>query len=103
MSGRKKIALGTAGAFGLLAVLLIALALLMPRWINGEAVKAGILARASRAAGFEIDRFRAVKAEGDLDDPRVSLLPPSAVVKGLLGVVERTLKLPVRIFEGGVP
>ncbi|MGE5284901.1 MAG: AsmA-like C-terminal domain-containing protein [Actinomycetota bacterium] len=45
----------------------------------------------------------AVKAEGDLDDPSVTLLPPSAVVKGLLGVVERTLKLPVRIFEGGVP
>jgi len=45
----------------------------------------------------------AVKAEGDLDDPTVSILPPSAVVKGLLGVVERVLKLPVRIFEGGVP
>ncbi|MHB8831669.1 MAG: YhdP family protein [Desulfobacteria bacterium] len=45
----------------------------------------------------------AVKAEGDLDDPAVSILPPSAVVKGLLGVVERVLKLPVRIFEGGVP
>ncbi len=45
----------------------------------------------------------AVKAEGDLDDPAVSILPPSAVVKGLLGVVERVLNLPVRIFEGGVP
>ena len=44
-----------------------------------------------------------VKAEGDLDDPTVSILAPSAVVKGLLGVVERVLKLPVRIFEGGVP
>ena len=45
----------------------------------------------------------AVNAKGDLDDPTVSILPPSAVVKGLLGVVERALKLPVRIFEGGVP
>jgi len=45
----------------------------------------------------------AVKAEGDLDDPTVSILPPSAVVKGFLGVVERVLRLPVRIFEGGVP
>ena len=45
----------------------------------------------------------AVKAEGDLDDPTVSVLPPSAVVKGLLGVVERVLKLPIRIFQGGVP
>lgn len=44
-----------------------------------------------------------VKAEGDLDDPTVSILAPSAVVKGLLGVLERVLKLPVRIFEGGVP
>jgi hypothetical protein len=44
-----------------------------------------------------------VKAEGDLDDPTVSILAPSAVVKGLLGVVERVLKLPVRIFEGSVP
>ncbi|HEX7519391.1 MAG TPA: hypothetical protein VF325_03835, partial [Candidatus Deferrimicrobium sp.] len=47
----KKIALGVAGAFGLLAVLLVTLAVLMPRWINGEAVKAAILARASRVAG----------------------------------------------------
>ena len=45
----------------------------------------------------------AVEAKGDLDDPTVSILSPSAVVKGLLGVVERVLKLPVRIFEGGVP
>ena len=51
MSGWKKITLGVAGTFGLLAVLLGALAVLMPRWINGEAVKAGILARVSRAAG----------------------------------------------------
>ncbi|HEX7523970.1 MAG TPA: hypothetical protein VF357_07195, partial [Candidatus Deferrimicrobium sp.] len=51
MSGWKKITLGIAGAFGLLAVLLGALTVLMPRWINGEAVKAGILARVSRAAG----------------------------------------------------
>ncbi|MFA6148182.1 MAG: AsmA-like C-terminal domain-containing protein [bacterium] len=45
----------------------------------------------------------AVRAEGDPDDPAVSILPPSEVVKGLLGVVERTLRLPVRLFEGGVP
>ena len=45
----------------------------------------------------------AVRAEGNLDDPTVSILRPSAVIKGLLGVVERVLKLPVRIFEGGVP
>ena len=51
MSDWKKITLGVAGAFGLLAVLLGALTVLMPRWINGEAVKAGILARVSRAAG----------------------------------------------------
>ncbi len=51
MRGRKKITLGIAGAFGLLAVLLAALAVLTPRWINVEAVKTGILARASRAAG----------------------------------------------------
>src|SRR5512141_617151 len=51
MGGRKTIARGVAGAFGLLVVLLAALAVLMPLWINGEAAKAGILARASRAAG----------------------------------------------------
>ena len=45
----------------------------------------------------------AVKAEGDPDDPSVSILPPSEVVKGLVGVVERTFRLPVRLFEGGVP
>src|SRR5512141_211655 len=206
MSNRKKIARGVAGGFVLLVVLLAALAFLVPRWINLEAVKAGIQARAFRATkgrvykltllskvlallnvtqpflgkvpdlaqdGFaynslsikgtlsdgklkigesvldgssmnivgqgEVDvrtgkvdiaalasplktvdtillripvvRYIlggslvsvAVKAEGDLDEPTVSILPPSAVVKGLLGVVERVLKLPVRIFEGGVP
>ncbi len=45
----------------------------------------------------------AVEAKGDLDDPAVSILSPSAVVKGLLGIAERVLKLPIRIFEGGVP
>ncbi len=54
MSGWKKITLGVVGAFGLLAVLLGALTILMPRWINGEAVKAGILARVSRAAGGSV-------------------------------------------------
>ena len=51
MRGWKTFARGAAGAFALLVALLAALAFLMPRWINGEAVKAGILARASRAAG----------------------------------------------------
>ncbi|MCL5966576.1 MAG: AsmA-like C-terminal domain-containing protein [Deltaproteobacteria bacterium] len=45
----------------------------------------------------------AVKATGDLDDPSVVLLPPSAVGEGVVGIVERVLKLPVRIFEPGVP
>ena len=81
MSDRKKIARGVAGGFVLLVVLPAALAFLVPRWINLEAVK----------------------AEGDLDDPTISILLQSAVVKELLGAVERVLKLPVRIFEGGVP
>ncbi|MGB5197827.1 MAG: hypothetical protein WBN64_12260, partial [Candidatus Deferrimicrobium sp.] len=51
MGDRKKIALGVVGALGLLAVLLLALGALMPLWINMETVKAGILDRASRAAG----------------------------------------------------
>src|SRR5512143_3487935 len=74
MSGRMTIAQGVAGAFGLLAVLLMALGALMPRWINGEAVKAGILARVSRAAGGTV-RY------GRLD---LSFFPrPRIVVRGL--------------------
>lgn len=45
----------------------------------------------------------AVEAKGNLEDPNVSILPPSAVVKSLLGMVERVFRLPVRIFEPGIP
>jgi len=41
----------------------------------------------------------AFKVEGPWDDPKVSPLPPSAVGAGLVGMVKRTLKLPVKIIE----
>ena len=40
-----------------------------------------------------------VRATGDLSDPTVIPLSPSAVGKGLLGILERTLKLPVTLVE----
>lgn len=39
------------------------------------------------------------KAKGDLDDPDVYALPPTAVGSGILGILERTLKLPVTIIQ----
>ncbi|MEJ2165103.1 MAG: AsmA-like C-terminal domain-containing protein [Desulfobacterales bacterium] len=39
------------------------------------------------------------RAKGDLDDPEVYPLPPTAVGSGLLGVLERTLKLPLTIIQ----
>ena len=45
------------------------------------------------------------KAKGDLNDPDVIPLPPMAVGSGVLGILERTLKLPITIiqpiFSGG--
>jgi len=39
------------------------------------------------------------KAKGDIKDPAVYALPPSAVGSGLMGIMERTLKLPITIFQ----
>lgn len=39
------------------------------------------------------------KAKGDLSDPDVFPLPPTAVGSGILGILERTLKLPITIIQ----
>ncbi|MGB5747134.1 MAG: AsmA-like C-terminal domain-containing protein [Desulfobacterales bacterium] len=39
------------------------------------------------------------KAKGDLKDPDVTPLPPMAVGAGVLGILERTLKLPITIIQ----
>jgi len=39
------------------------------------------------------------RAKGDLADPDVYPLPPTAVGSGLLGILERTLKLPITIIQ----
>jgi uncharacterized protein YhdP len=39
------------------------------------------------------------RAKGDLDDPNVFALPPTAVGSGILGILERTLKLPITIIQ----
>lgn len=44
-----------------------------------------------------------VTVEGNLDNPNVKLLSPSAVGEGLVGILKRTLQLPVKIFEPVVP
>ena len=50
------------------------------------------------------------KAKGNMDDPNVYALPPTAVGSGILGILERTLKLPITIIQpvfggakGGMP
>ena len=44
-----------------------------------------------------------VAVRGDLDDPKVTPLEPAAVGEELLGIVERTLKLPVHIISPILP
>ena len=39
------------------------------------------------------------KAKGNLNDPDVYPLPPTAVGSGILGILERTLKLPITIIQ----
>ncbi len=41
-----------------------------------------------------------VRVRGTLDDPKAEFLPPSTVGKGLIGIAERTLKLPLKIVPG---
>jgi hypothetical protein len=41
----------------------------------------------------------AVKIEGDVKNPEVKALPPSAVGEGLLGMMKRALKLPIKVIE----
>jgi hypothetical protein len=44
--------------------------------------------------------FRAI---GDLSDPDVIPLSPTAVGSGLLGILQRTLKLPITIIQPVLP
>ena len=44
-----------------------------------------------------------LKVSGDIDDPKVSSNPVSAVGSGLLGIMERTLKAPVKLFDPFLP
>ena len=44
-----------------------------------------------------------VKISGNLSDPQVSFLSPSAVGSAFLGIFERTLKLPITIIEPVLP
>jgi hypothetical protein len=39
------------------------------------------------------------KVDGDIEEPDVTPIPPSAVGSGLLGIMERTLTLPVTIMQ----
>ncbi len=43
------------------------------------------------------------KAVGDLGDPDVIPLPPTAVGAGLLGILQRTLELPITIIQPVLP
>jgi len=40
-----------------------------------------------------------VRIEGDLNNPRVTPISPTAVGSGLLGIMKRTLRLPVKMIE----
>jgi hypothetical protein len=43
------------------------------------------------------------RAKGDLDDPMVIPLSPTAVGSGVLGVMQRTLKLPITLIQPLLP
>jgi hypothetical protein len=44
-----------------------------------------------------------VKIRGNLSDPEVTFLSPSAIGSAFLGIMERTLKLPITIIEPVLP
>jgi hypothetical protein len=44
-----------------------------------------------------------LRVSGDMEDPKVSHHPVSAVGSGLLGIMERTIKAPVKLFDPFIP
>jgi len=44
-----------------------------------------------------------IGVKGDLQNPAITVLSPAAVGEGLLGILTRTLKLPVKIIEPFIP
>jgi hypothetical protein len=44
-----------------------------------------------------------VRVRGDLKDPEIIPLPPSAIGEGLLGVMKRTLTFPFKLFQPVMP
>lgn len=44
-----------------------------------------------------------VGVKGNLKEPKVTILPPAAVGEGLVGILTRTMKLPVKIIELFIP
>jgi hypothetical protein len=45
----------------------------------------------------------AAKVTGNADDPKISILPAKEVGKGIMGILERTLKLPVVVISPKTP
>jgi hypothetical protein len=44
-----------------------------------------------------------LKLEGPMGNPKVTPLPPGAVGEGLVGIMKRTLQLPVDIIQPIIP
>ena len=44
-----------------------------------------------------------VRVRGDLNDPKIIPLPPSAIGEGLLGVMKRTLAFPFKLIQPVMP
>jgi len=44
-----------------------------------------------------------VGVSGNLNEPKVTLLPPAAVGEGLLGIMKRTLEVPVKVIQPMIP
>jgi hypothetical protein len=44
-----------------------------------------------------------VRVTGDLADPKINYVPASAVGSGLLGMIKRTLKLPIKVIDPVLP
>jgi len=45
----------------------------------------------------------AIKVTGHLEDPKVEYLPAAEIGSGLLGIMKRTLELPVKVVEPIIP
>ena len=93
MTRQKKLYIGLAGFAGFLLIVLLVFNYLTSTFVNSEGMRKKVQTIISIP----------VKVKGDIENPKISYLSPSAVGKKLLNTTKRVLKTPVKIIKPVIP